>query len=466
MRRIRWILMLFVILLAGIFVGSACSAHKNENDTNTGRKQSRALAYPYHRKGVLDVLPLDAHHILSVGRDSVLILWNADSGWALASKKLPRLPRKIGLAGQRDVCWVACRGGVFFRISTKNLGIENSVSTLLHDVEQFKYSIPLKLFLGRGTNELFRFEPHKAQFRVLSLFSGNAVALNVNAQKPLVALFKKGRVRILDARTMKMIAAVALPAYKERRDGERQVAFVGEQGLVASYGENVWMGHWRSGQMRLLPKNHHAPITALAVSENGRFVATGSMDKSIKLWSWPQGDLQGSFFGHFLTVNALSFADSGRKLISGSEDGTLVIWNLKNKLPEKRLGSLKIAMKNPWRLKVKSVHYARSFKAGGEEYNVSDTKTRLIKVNAEIKNTGLADNIFFSSNLFLIAPDQTRFHCVGLEHYVALSPKAYFKRRIAPGKSLKGNFIFIIKPPYKQYAITYETLQPIALKNF
>ena len=460
---VRFLINSFLVIT--VLVG--CSSKKEHNIQNTGQNQTTNTAHIFHHKGVLSVYPVGQHQILSVGRDSLIILWNADSGRAVAAKRMPRKPEKIGFDQKRNAWWIACSGGVFYQIALKNLSIRNSVTTILHDILQFKYDLPLRAFFGLGLNEFFRFNPDQKQIQILSAASPGAVAVALHPNQPLLSIFKGNRIIVEDARTLKRFKLFSLPNYKAGKDKERLIKFIGGRGIVAAFGENLWMGDWQSGKMRQLPKNHHAPITALAASENDSLIATGSMDKSIKLWRWPQGNLQGSFFGHFLTITSLAFTDSGKKLISGSEDGSLIIWNLKTKLQEKRLGSLKIAMKNPWQLTIKNVRYARSFKVRSEEYNVSDAKkTKLIKVAAEIKNTGLADNLFFSSNLFLTTPDQIRFHCVGLENYVALAPKAYFKRRIAPGKSLKGNFIFIIKPPYQKYTITYETLKPIPLKNF
>ncbi len=456
---------LLSIILIGIFV-AGCSVKEEQDTQKSIAGKSKSSAHIFHHKGVLDVKPVGEHELFSVGRDSLIILWNADSGRAVSAKRLPDFPQKIGFDSKRSGWWIACKSGTLYRMALNALTVQETIPTILSDILQFQFHPMLSVFFGATGKGLFRFNPNDAKIQILPRDALGFAAIAAHPDKPLLAVFSGNRIQIKDARTMKLFNSFTLPGYKEGKNKERFVTFVGDRGIVATYGENLWMGNWQKRVMQQLPKNHHAPITALAVLSNDSLIATGSMDKSVKLWKWPQGNLQGSFYGHFLTITSLAFADSGRKLVSGSEDGSMIIWNLKTKLMEKRLGSLEVAMRNPWKLTVKGVRYARSFKVGSEEYNVSDSKTRLIKVNAEIKNIGLADNMFFSSNLFLTAPDQTRFHCVGLENYVALAPKAYFKRRIASGKSLKGNFIFIIEPPYKKYTITYETLNPISLKNF
>ncbi len=456
--------LLFIVLM-GLFL-AGCSTGNKQKATKSIANPTKKLTDVFHHKGVLDVKAVGQHNIVSVGRDSLIILWNADSGRAIWQKRMPYLPHRIGFDSKRNALWVACGAGVLYRILSHKLTIEKTVPTILNNILQFEYHPALAVFFGSVNKGLFRFNPDDANIQILPNRVAGLAAIATHFRQPLIAVFGSNRIFVQDARTLKIVKSFALPGYKAGNHKERFVTFVGDRGIAASYGENLWMGDWQQGVMRLLPKNHHAPITALVASSDGTLVATGSMDKSVKLWQWPKGDLQGSFYGHFLTVTALAFADSGKKLISASEDASLIVWNLKTRLAEKRLGSLQIAMRNPWKLSIYSVRYARSFKVGSEEYNVSDPKTKLIKVNAQITNSGPADNIFFSSNLFLTAPDQTRFHCVGLENYVALAPKAYFKRRIAPGKSLKGNFIFIIEPPYRKYTITYETLKPIPLKNY
>jgi WD40 repeat protein len=72
---------------------------------------------------------------------------------------------------------------------------------------------------------------------------------------------------------------------------------------------------------------HDAELRSVAVSPNGRIVASAAYDKKIKLWS-PQGKLLRTLSGHTDGVVGLSFSPDSKYLASASHDRTLKIWNV------------------------------------------------------------------------------------------------------------------------------------------
>ncbi|KAI7861829.1 putative platelet-activating factor acetylhydrolase ib alpha subunit [Spinellus fusiger] len=82
------------------------------------------------------------------------------------------------------------------------------------------------------------------------------------------------------------------------------------------------------------PLNAYAPIQALIGDESktrepvpGHYLATGSRDKTIKLWD-SSGQLLHTLVGHDNWVRGLVFHPSGKYLLSASDDKTLKIWDL------------------------------------------------------------------------------------------------------------------------------------------
>lgn len=63
-------------------------------------------------------------------------------------------------------------------------------------------------------------------------------------------------------------------------------------------------------------------------SEAGRYVATGSRDKTVKLWDTQSGQCLRTFVGHDNWVRALIFHPSGKYLLSASDDKTVKVWDL------------------------------------------------------------------------------------------------------------------------------------------
>jgi WD40 repeat protein len=70
--------------------------------------------------------------------------------------------------------------------------------------------------------------------------------------------------------------------------------------------------------------------TSLAFSPRGDIVASGTVERVVKLWDIRSGECIGTLEGHTYPVLALSFSPDGSKLVSGSGDTTLIIWDLEN----------------------------------------------------------------------------------------------------------------------------------------
>lgn len=84
---------------------------------------------------------------------------------------------------------------------------------------------------------------------------------------------------------------------------------------------------WDPSGQRPLRKlaGHNGPVTALAFAPNGT-LASGGMDRTIRLWH-PEIDQEVAILeGHRGSVFWVAFAEHGKTLISGSTDGTLNLW--------------------------------------------------------------------------------------------------------------------------------------------
>src|SRR4051812_35665018 len=78
----------------------------------------------------------------------------------------------------------------------------------------------------------------------------------------------------------------------------------------------------------ILQQGHELAVLCIAISPDSNFVATGSRDKSAKIWDITTGHEVRSFLGHDLSVTALAFTPDGKSLITGSTDKTVRTWNV------------------------------------------------------------------------------------------------------------------------------------------
>lgn len=114
------------------------------------------------------------------------------------------------------------------------------------------------------------------------------------------------------------------------KDSVKSVVFSPDGKQLASGSVDTTVKFWNISDGALLKtlSGHTAGVASVAFSADGKLLASGSEDKTIKLWSIPDGALLNTLAWHTNAVESVAFSPDGKLLASGSKDQTIRLWSV------------------------------------------------------------------------------------------------------------------------------------------
>ena len=90
----------------------------------------------------------------------------------------------------------------------------------------------------------------------------------------------------------------------------------------------IWIYDAQTGEELDLLIGHTDSVLSVSFSPDGKTIASGSWDNTIRLWDVDTGDLIRNLIGHTDSVLSVSFSPDGKTIASGSEDNTIRLWDV------------------------------------------------------------------------------------------------------------------------------------------
>ncbi|MSW64160.1 MAG: hypothetical protein F2825_04620 [Actinobacteria bacterium] len=129
-----------------------------------------------------------------------------------------------------------------------------------------------------------------------------------------------------------MVTLSAVNSVSFSPDGKYVVSGSGDKSV------KIWSTE--SGEVVRRLNGHTSDVNSVSFSPDGKYVVSGSgsgyrydgnfkhsSDNSVKIWSTESGEVVRAWNGHIFAVMSVSFSPDGKYVVSGSDDESVKIWS-------------------------------------------------------------------------------------------------------------------------------------------
>ena len=302
-------------------------------DTHTFR-ELKTLSY--HDKGVhaMDFSPC-SNYLVSVGNaeDALICVWEVASGSIISTS--------VAEGKVTEIAFDACSLSLEFAV------IGNNFATFwrINKYRKLEFqSIEIPSDSGKLLSLTYTQAPNTETLLLVGTQQGCVICIDSRSNTLLKVLrLLQSPVTVLTCTKSRVIlggpgANVYSWKTGEILDGQPEMLLLdgdtvsvsfpieGEEGVVATANGTIWYVNWLERATIKIRTSHSKPIQALAI--HGDYLVSGSLDKSLRVWSLTTSEPTTQFFLPNTTCTCLQFHPSESVLFGGFQDGTVRVFNI------------------------------------------------------------------------------------------------------------------------------------------
>lgn len=226
---------------------------------------------------------MDERHFLSAGGDGMLVKWEINSPDGTLISKIPEQLYCLAFNPNNKNCAVGTRSGSIYEFNIENLALQRQWIGHQGSVFDLLYQADDLLSCGED-GVLKRWKVNETRpDRVLQLSEKSLRCLFID-EGILWAGGSEGKVWQLTGDTFQVLSAF--------QAGKNSVfSLLKRDDILFTAGRDAHLHAWKEGTEQNDIAAHWYTIHALSASPDGNYLATGSMDKSIKVWNAQTLDL-------------------------------------------------------------------------------------------------------------------------------------------------------------------------------